>query len=70
MVRPERELAEVTVEVLRANMNMRAVHRVLEQLPKRLDPVRRKLDPADVIGPGPFLAAMVDGAVSVSVAFQ
>ena len=26
MVRPERELAEVTVEVLRADMDMRAVH--------------------------------------------
>ena len=49
-------------------MDMRAVHAVLKQLPKTLDPVRRKLDPADVIGPSPFLAAMVDGTVNVSIA--
>ena len=46
---------------------MRAVHAVLEQLPKTLNPVGRELGSGLMIGPSPFLAAMVDGTVNVAI---
>lgn len=54
--------------MLRADMNVSRVDRVLEQLPERLDAVGREFRSGPVIGPSPFLAAVIDGAVHVPVA--
>ena len=70
MVRPERKLTKVTVKVFRADMNVRRVDRVLEKFPERLDAVCGIGGSGLMIGPSPFLAAMIDCAVNVSVTLE
>ena len=65
MVRPESELAKVTVGVFRANVDMGRGNRLLEQPPEAFDAICVVHCVVAIVIVAPFLRAMLDHAVLI-----
>jgi hypothetical protein len=70
MVRAKTKLPKIAIHIFLANVYVRAGDRRLEEMPKALDAVDVMPRAGLVIGPSPFLPAMIYGAARVAVAFE
>ena len=70
MVRPESELAKVTVGIFRANVDMCRGNRLLEQPPKALNAIGVVHSVMTIVVIAPFLRAMLDHAMLVTIAIS
>ena len=70
MVRTELKLPKVAVHIFLADVNVRAVDRVLEDFPEVFDSVDVAPRASDAIGPSPFLTSMIHGTVRVAIAAE
>jgi len=68
MIRPESELAKVPVGVLRADVDMGRGDRLFEQPPEAFDTVGVMHRVVAIVIVTPFLRAMLDHAVLVTIA--
>ena len=68
MVRPESELAKVTVGILRADVDVGRGDRFLEQTPEAFNPIRVMNRVMAIVIVAPFLRAVLDHAVLVTIA--
>lgn len=67
MVRPKSELVQIPVHVLLRDVDVRAAHRVLEQVPEALHVVDVMPCVRPIVVPRPFFLPMPHGAVLVAL---
>ena len=70
MVRAVNELGEVLRQVLVRDLNVRAPHRYLKQAPEALNRVGVERLTRPIIVVGPFLRAVLDGAMNEAITGQ